>query len=190
MSSESFKEKCKDILTTLDKAITEGPWEETNFLKAVGKKLKQLREDFVVQTNLDNDVEAHAEAKKLSDDILPSGYQLIYIAMYSFEGSNLKTWERIITNLGNQTISRPIYADEQDVKNFQKTKENKVNEGYVEVMVLTADIMPVSSEKMPYDKLGRPLVTLKDKSIKLQNVRRFEHMGHTYKLNRGSLVLV
>lgn len=39
-------------------------------------------------------------------------------------------------------ISRPIYAEEEQVKALLKTKENKQNEAYVAIYINSTDIIP------------------------------------------------
>jgi intracellular multiplication protein IcmQ len=85
-------------------------------------------------------------------------------------------------------ISRPIYADEEDIKALLRTKENKANEGYVSMYISQSDILPLQSDKIPVDKLGKPLLTLKDKSLSLDNINRFVHKSGIYQYSQGRLV--
>jgi len=98
------------------------------------------------------------------------------------------TWERIIANLPKQMISRPIYANEKDVKDIIKTKVNKTNEAYVSMYVNQTDILFTEAEKTPKDKLGKALLSLKNKSLILDNVNRFVHESGVYKLTHARLV--
>ena len=101
---------------------------------------------------------------------------------------NLQAWERIITNLPKQMLSRPIYALEEDVNNFIKTKENKNNEAYVSFYINPLDILTLATEKMHLDKLGKPLLTLKDNALILENIERFVHVTGEYQFVKGRLI--
>ena len=77
---------------------------------------------------------------------------------------------------------------EADVKALLKTKENKQNESYVAIYINQSDILPLSSDKAPVDKLGKILLSLKDKTLNLDNISRFVHSTGVYKYERGRLI--
>lgn len=118
---------------------------------------------------------------------LRSGQQEVYVSLYSSDGTNLQSWERIIANLPRQMISRPIYSDEEQVRALIKSKENKVNEGYVAIYINKTDIIPLSQDKTLYDRLGSPLLTLKDRSLNTENITRFIHTSGQYTYYKGRL---
>jgi len=187
-NDELLEQKCRDVLAALDKAITEGPWESSNFLSVVGKKLQKIREDFIRDANLeaiDFITPEAAQAERLGQR---AGQQEVYINLYSSEGANIKAWERILANLTQRTISRPIYEEENDAINIIKTKENKQNEAYIAIYVNPSDLLTLSADKMPYDKLGRPMLTLKDRAISLENISRFVYNAQSYLYKKGALV--
>jgi intracellular multiplication protein IcmQ len=85
-------------------------------------------------------------------------------------------------------ISRPIYTEEVHVKSLLKTKENKLNEAYVAIYVNKADVIPLPPGKELVDKLGSPLLTLKDKTLDIENITRFIHASGVYQFVRGRLI--
>jgi intracellular multiplication protein IcmQ len=187
MTSNSSDEHNAGILAALNKALEEGPWEESNFLRAVGKRLAQIRDEFV--TNLANSDKAgmRSQAQMANRLALRANQKLVYIALYSSEGINLQSWERIVANLPQQTISRPVYDNEVDVKEAIKMKENKMNEGYVAIYINNTDFLELPSDRIPVDKLGKPLLSLKDKAVDLGNVVKFVHLTGTYDYAKGRL---
>ncbi|WP_133128939.1 Dot/Icm secretion system protein IcmQ [Legionella nagasakiensis] len=190
MKDELSEEQANSILKALDDAIEQGPWDESNFLRVIGKKLREIRERFASQVHL-SDQEKEKIPSHLANRIaLRSGQREIFVALYSSTGSNLSSWERIVANLPSQMISRPIYANEKDVKEIIGTKENKINEGYVSIYISQNDILPTPAEKTPVDKLGKSLLTLKDRALKLENIDRFVHISGTYKYTGGRLIKV
>ena len=96
-------------------------------------------------------------------------------------------WERIVNNLPKQIISRPIYADEENANQLIRSKENKLNEAYVAIYINQSDIIPMG-DKTPTDRLGKPLLTLKDKSLSLNNINRFVHVSGVYQYLAGKLI--
>jgi len=187
MKDELSENQTDAILKALDSAIEQGPWEESNFLRVIGKNLREIRDNFTNQLSSPGH-----EKSKVADHLanrmaLRSGQQEIFIALYSSDGSNIVSWERILGNLPKQMISRPIYANEKDVQDIIKTKENKINEAYVSIYVSPTAILPMSVDKTPLDKLGKALLSIKDKSLSLENINLFVHQSGNYKYSHGRL---
>ena len=187
-NDELTKEQASAVLQALDNAIELGPWEESNFLRAIGKNLQEIRNDFVSRTELPEKVETDAAAHQANLKAMRSDQKKVYVALYSSNGKSLQSWEWIVTNLPHQMISRPIYAEEDDVKAIIKTKENKMNEAYVIFYINENDILQVNDDKVPLDKLGKPRLLLKDGSLKLKNMESFIHQSGMYHYSQGRLI--
>ncbi len=175
------------ILKALDEAIKEGPWDESNFLRAIGKNLNEIRENFV------NQLGAKAQSFKSEAHLahrmaLRSGQQEVFVSLYSADGTNMQTWEKIVANIPRQMISRPIYANEEHVKAVIKTKENKQNEAYLGIYINQSDIIPLPPDKILLDKLGNTLLSLKDRTLDLDNISCFVHVSGHYRFDRGRLI--
>ena len=178
------------ILNALNDAIEKGPWEQSSFLKVIGKNLVEIRDDFLTQLGASTKAQLRAESNLANRLALRSGQQEVYISLYSADGNNLQTWERIVANLPRQMISRPIYAREDDIKSLLKTKENKKNEAYVAIFINQGDILPLAPDKASVDKLGTVLLALKDKTLNLDNISRFVHFTGTYHYVQGRLTKI
>lgn len=188
MKDDPSESKTDEIMKALDDAIEQGPWEGSNFLRVIGKNLREVRENFASQlTTLGQD--KSKIATHLANRIaLRSGQQEIFISLYSSDGTNIQSWERILMNLPKQMISRPIYANEEGIKALIRTKENKNNEAYVSMYISQSDILPLSADKTSTDRLGQPLLALKDKSLTLDNINFFVHLSCVYQYAQGRLV--
>jgi intracellular multiplication protein IcmQ len=187
MKDALSKQQVDAILKALDEAIEQGPWENSNFLRVIGKNLREVRDKFVGQMN--SDTQRSKRSAHVANRIaLRSGQQEVFVGLYSSDGNNIHSWERIIINLPKQMISRPIYSEEKNVKEFIKSKENKINEAYVSIYVSLNDILPLTPEKTPVDRLGKPLLSLKDKSLILENINYFVHQSGIYKYSQGRLI--
>lgn len=188
MKNELSKQQLDEIMKAFNDAIEKGPWDESSFLRVIGKNLREIRDKFSEQLNA-SDQETSKIASQLANRMaLRSGQKEIFILLYSSDGSNMQSWERIVINLPRQMISRPVYANEEDLKALLKTKENKVNEAYISVYVNQGDLLSIPADKAPLDKLGKSLLTLKDNVIRLDNVNRFVHLSGTYDYVQGRLV--
>lgn len=175
------------ILKALDDAIINGPWEQSNFLRALGKNLNDIRENFVNQLGARTKAQIQAETKLANRMALRSGQQEVFVSLYSTDGTNLQSWERIVANLPGQMISRPIYTCEDHVKALIKMKENKQNEAYLGIFINQSSIISLPSDKALADKLGNPLLTLKDRTLDLDNISRFVHITGIYRYEHGRL---
>jgi intracellular multiplication protein IcmQ len=188
-----MKDKLSDaqneaILKALNDAIEKGPWEQSNFLKIIGKNLVEIRAGFLSQLGASSQAQLKAESNLANRIALRSGQQEVYVSLYSADGSNMQSWEKIVTNLPRQMISRPIYADEEDVKAAIKIKENKQNEAYVAIYINQSDILALSTDRISVDKLGKMLLSLKDKTLNLDNISRFIHISGIYQFVNGRLI--
>lgn len=189
MSIKISKEQAKEVLAILDKALKEGPWETSNLLKAIEKNLQSIRNNFASKVE-EGDVDNLQHSQKKLKAILQPGQKEIFISLYSSNGSNLQTWERILNNLPRQLVSRPIYSDELAIKNIIKSKQNNINEAYISLFINETSILPLPEDKIPRDKLDQPLLTLKDNAMSLENINRFEHKSGTYSFENSRLIKI
>lgn len=187
MNDRLSREQSNTIMKALDDAIKKGPWDKSNFLRMIGKNLIAIRDNLTNQLNPNSDA-LTAESHVANRVALRTGQQEVYISLYSMDGTNISSWERIVANLPKQMISRPIYADETDVKEALKIKENKINEAYVAIYINQTDILSLSTDRLSVDKLGKKLLSLKDKVLNLENISRFVHTSGVYRWNQGRLI--
>lgn len=190
MNDKLTDEQAKEILDALNKAIADGPWDRSNFLKVVGKNLTAVRDDFLSQLGASTQAQLRIEQRLANQQKLRTTQREVYVALYSSNGMNMLTWERIVVNLPTQMISRPIYALEDDIKEAIKAKENKINEAYVAIYINESDILEQAADKVAVDRLGKSLLYLKDKTLSLDNITRFVHHSGVYKLEKNHLVKI
>ncbi len=185
--NELTKQQVEDILRILDDLVSQAGWDSSMFLRVINKSLQTMRDDFATKAEAVYHLQQSNVSSHLANRVaVRSGQQEIYVSLYSSDGGNMQTWERIVLNLPKHTISRPIYASEEDVNQMMRHKENKMNEAYVSAYVNQTDILSIG-DKTPYDKLGKALLTLKDRSITLNNINRFVHTSGIYVLEHGRL---
>lgn len=187
MENDPLEEIVKKALNSVDETIKNGPWNESNFLRMIGKGLGKIRDDIAgllsdsapnmqVASNLTNRVAARV------------GQVELFIGLYCSDGFNVFSWERIVVNLPDQMVSRPVYAHEEDIKEMIRGKSNKINEAYISAFVDTDAIIHLPPEKTLYDKLNKPMVSLKDGAVRLDNLHRFVHLTGIYDFGSGRLV--
>lgn len=189
MVEKSTKEQVDLVLHALNTALEVGPWKETTFLRVIGKNLQKIRDDLQNELNPTVVTVNSNKAPNLLDRVAArSGQKEVFISLYAAGGDNMQVWERLLGNLPKQVISRPIYANEEDVRELIRFKANNINEAYISVFVKNEDILQVPSDKIPKDRFGKALLMLKDKSIALENISRFVHTFGVYTYNKGRLI--
>lgn len=182
---ELSKQKLQEIADALDRVVSDLPWQQSVFLKALGKKFETIRDEFVESSGL-KPKEAATHAKKdpfaLKDDEIE-----VYVALYNAQGTDLKQWAKIISNISTLSISRPTYSTEQAVREMIRSSANILNEGYVSVHIHKGDIIAAPEDRAPRDKLGNILLMLKENIITVSDVRKFYHKSGIYTLKKGEL---
>ncbi len=181
-------EQIQAIREAFDHAIKDGPWQESNFLRTMGKRLENIRDDFLFEVGQKSGESADSPSSLDNREELKSGHQEVFISLYNSSGDQISAWERVIANLPRQLISRPIYADEQNITALIKSKGTPKNEAYVCAYINKEYIKDVPEDKIPHDRLNHPLLTVKDRALSLDDITRFVHLSGTYKYEEGRLV--
>ncbi len=188
MKDDITEEQVNAILKALDKALENGPWEDSNFLRVIGKNLKQIRDNFASEIMTVKAEKESVRSSLTSQTLQRKDQQEVYVSLYTTGGEVLQAWERVIANLSRQIISRPVYANEEDVQQLIKSKENKLNEAYVAIFINQSDLLNPSVDKIPKDRFGTSLLMLKDKAVNVANISRFVHLSGDYTLVKGRLI--
>ena len=177
------KQQTDAIIKIMDNLIVQPGWDAS----VISKKLQDIRDKFATQVDSES-ADKLLMASNLANRVaLRSGQQEVFIALYSAEGEKIQTWERIVMNLPRQFTSRPIYAQEEDILAINRDKENKKNDAYVSFYINCDAILPLG-DKSPQDKRGKALLTLKAKSLTLENINRFVNFSGTYYYSQGRLI--
>jgi intracellular multiplication protein IcmQ len=175
------------LIAAIDKALEEGRWESSLFFKNIRKQLQKLR-DFVKQELADDQsVNSLEDAMNLLEiERRKAGYELVYIAIYQTDGEFLEKWVNPIKTLTGHSVSRPVYQAEEHVSELIRAKRSR-NDAYIAVWVKPTDIM--NRQNVVKDRLGHPVLTLKDGSVKLENIVEFIHDNRRFMFKENELVV-
>jgi intracellular multiplication protein IcmQ len=185
---EITKEDVDKLLQSLNHVVEVGPWAASNFLQAIGKNIKDIRDKFAADIRAIEESHLQISAPSSGTTVDYSGMKEVFIGLYSSDGTNLQSWTRILLNLPRQVISRPVYENEVDVKAMIRTKENINNEAYVAVYIKQSDIIKVEPDKAAVDRLGKHLILLLDNAINLKNIRYVIHRNVRYRYVQEQLI--
>ena len=186
MTDELTPEETKEILEALNAALDKGPWKKSIFLRAIGKKLEGVREEFksglVDETALIANQELAKEVKPKSDKTM------IFISLYNAQGKQIERWEQLIGALLLQTLTRPTYRQERDIQEAISITGSAEAQGYVSVEVKETDILTIPEGKAPKDRRGVKLLSLRKNALKPENIQRFYHSSGVYAFEAGKLI--
>ena len=179
------------LLHEFDKILSSPTWDNSIFLGSYKNKLQGLRDYFQDVLNLHDGYLTQFTIKSAKvDDTKHIGQIKVYISIYNADGDDLDKWVRLIINLVNKVITRPVYRVEDDVSSLIRNKDKPKNEGYLVVYVNNSDLLTPPDNNAPLDKLGHELLLLKDNSIRLNNIIKFVHADHAYELKYNKLILM
>jgi len=159
------------------------------FLQAIGRKLQNLRQDFATKQDLTGDNDAIADAPDhLSAHVAHQQQREVFISLYNADGNNLSKWKRLLLNLGQHIVNRPIYSEKGAIQTLIRSKENKNNEAYAVVNVHETNIVPGVDNQVTRDRLGQELTTIAEGIIKAEHITHFVHVSGYYKFMNNTLI--
>lgn len=172
------------LVVLLDELLEKDYWQDSLFLKAAEKEIRELRTRIISDPRLKDF--SGEPLQTPSQTIQNSANVPVYVALYQADGTNFVKWAQVLSALPALSISRPIYKNESDIKTCMRAIEKKQNHGYAIVMVEPKDILSQPGNS-PKDRNGFELLIIKEKSIKLENIASFIHVTGNYSFVNGQL---
>lgn len=181
-------ETLRRFIEIVDEALVAGEWQGTHLLRSMEKKIKELREEAVqLQTQLKEDVMAKSIG---AGGNTHSNLETVYVSVYQQDFNDLRKWERTLKSITDYSITRPVYKEEDHIKEMIRGRPDPNKEGYVAVMVKAEDIVPGFAGKPATDKSGYDLLNIKEGGVRPAGIRRFVLGDKTYEFIDGSLKLM
>jgi intracellular multiplication protein IcmQ len=175
------------ILKALNKTLDEGPWDSNLFYKAIGQQIKDLRDKFKDDLNLDEILATGLPATIAKRVAQRSGLVEVFISLYLIQGSQINKWESLLYNITDRAITRPIYANEADAKAALRGAVNKQTEAYAAAYIKAEDILP-PGENPPQDRFGHLLLTIRENAVTRDNITRLVHISGVYEYEHDKLI--
>lgn len=186
-SDENFK-KTASIIATLRDLYDNENWNASLPLKVlkkrVGAYISQLEHDL---ESLSQNENKHPETAKA----LPAGYIKIYVMLHQNSGENIKSWNASLLSLTSSVLGRAVYATEHEAIKALSYKEYKAKDGYAELWVPEDIVVKLPAEKSLFDRDGQKILSLKQRSIKKENIKYFFHaVGNKYAFINSAITQV
>jgi len=180
------KEVKDQLVAAIDEAIEQNEWTGSLFLKNILKQLQELRAYIIQELSEDT---SPSVGSKIREATLQEreGYERVCIALYQSESDRLDRWFATIKMLTGYGMSRPVYRSEDEVRRVIQAKQSK-SDAYVVVWVKKIDILSPYGGVPLKDRSGYELLTIKEGSIKPENIITFVHGGQHYYLTDKGLV--
>lgn len=181
-------EATSKLVSLLDELLKDDDWESSLLLRTTKKHLVALRDEakqIVDKLSGGADLEANLQVSSS----LEKDHIKIYISLYQSEGSNIKAWQRMLKSLANYSISRPVYNDEEQVREMIRSKPEIQRHAYAIVAIPQNGIIHL--EKPTVDKFNHELLTLKEGAVQLKNIIEFVHANEKrYVFRDDKLILL
>jgi intracellular multiplication protein IcmQ len=177
-----------ELIKILDNLLDSNDWESSLLLRTTKKHLGALREEAKqIADKLNDNVEVKL-ANQVKTALKPDQIK-IYISLYQAEGANLQAWQKMLKSLANYSITRPVYENEEHVREVIRTKPDMQRHAYAVVAISKNSIIHL--EKPSVDQFSHELLSLKEGAVQLQNIIEFVHANEKrYVFRNDTLVLI
>ena len=182
---EQHVEFNRELLAILNELLAAGDWESSLFLKVASKRVKALRDE--AQALLDQ-AATQQDAQGVSD-VLREGHEKVFISLYQAAGNDIQKWHNTLKGLALNNVGRPVYQNEDHVQASIRARGNQVCEGYAVVQIKTSNLMKMPDGRVPKDRYGNELLTVRENAVSLENIREFVHANDQfYDFREGKLI--
>ncbi len=157
----------------------------------MGEKFRFIRDRLqALATQIEESLSSLQQARKQASNEITEDETLIYVYLYNAHGNVLKTWQKMLTPtvFYEYSINRPIYIEKSAIEAFIRAKPNKLQSGYLTMIIKKQDIAKSISENLK-DTMGNILIKVKEGSLHFDRFVSFTHNGYDYYLGEeGELV--
>lgn len=173
------------IVAAIDNVMSQGDWEESLFLKNTIKPLQHLRSEAieVLQT-----LRREQGLEEIEEYRTEEHERKVYVSLYQADGHDMKKWALQLASIDRYIAGRPVYKNEQDVKNIIRQKLLQNSEAYVVVVVDASKILVNDFTSNKKDRNGFELLTIEQGVVKSADVKEFVHLGKRYHFYNQRLV--
>lgn len=178
-------ELTRAIIATVDAVMAAGHWKHSPFLRDTVKPLLDLQQQAqAMQTQLLRDQGEEApEAYVLKGDEVK-----VYISLYQAEGHDMKQWELQLRSIDSYMMGRPIYKNEEEVRNLVRQKVVQTSEAYAVAVVPSSRLLANEFSAKKVDRRGCELLVVEALALKPSDVIEFVHLNKRYHFYKQTLV--
>lgn len=184
-TQEENVEKLKKLIEILEELRGNVTPESGLFLNNVSKKFGVFQEE--AQAILD-EIQAGPVSGKSVDRTKAAGKTTVYVSLFQTDPENIKQWSRTVKRISEYSLARPIYRRADHVEEMIRSRPDPRKEAYAAVILEDTDIIKSYAGKQETDSRGRELLTVKEGSVKPENIVKFVHGNTDYAYHDEQLI--
>lgn len=181
------KEKLQEYVITLvalDKALRDK--------YQMGDKFRFVRDKIeALQATVQESFKSLTPEERAHKDVVGQDETVVYVYLFNAHGVTLPTWLKLLTPtiFYEHSVNRPIYIEKVHVEGFVRRKQNKVQHGYISVVIKKDDVLKGEGVDNLKDSYDHPLIKVKEGALKFEKMLLFCHNDIDYVLNEeGQLI--
>lgn len=156
----------------------------------MGEKFRFIRDRLeALRINLEQNLISLEKKSEVKKDQVAEDEMLAFVYVFNAQGLLLQSWQKMLNPsvFYDYSVNRPIYSDKSSVEAFIRSKKNKVQHGYLTIVVKKSDL--ISNLPALTDAINNPLIRVKEGSLHADRLVSFTHNGVDYLLNEeGHLI--
>lgn len=158
----------------------------------VGEKFRFVRDRLtaLLKQAEDSDITI-TQTGQIKEQEVTADEILVYVYLYNAQGNVLQTWQKMLNAsvFYEYSVNRPIYTEKPSIESLVRSKSNKMQHGYLTIVIKKNDLINLPQGETVQDSLGHSLVKVREGSLKFERFVSFVHNDNEYKLSeRGELV--
>lgn len=189
MMRENKQEQCKELLELVQQLVAQDKALREQY--KIADKFRFIRDRLAMLLSKVEEVSVAFQqeiVKQESKSILAEDEALVFVHIFNAQGLVLQSWQKLLlpSVYYEYSVNRPIYTERSYIESFVRSKPNKVQHGYLAVVVKKSMILPLDDTK---DSAGNPVVKVKDGALDPKRMISFTHSNQEYILNAsGELI--
>ncbi len=183
------KDQIEKILQLVQSAIQQD--QELREKYKIGDKFRFIRDRLIaLQSRIEEQINAMQKETEKKTDLITEDEVMVYVHLFNAQGLVFQTWQKMISPsvFYEYSVNRPVYAEKSLVESFIRSRPNKVQHGFIGVIIKKQDILSIPDAEMTKDAVGNPLIKIREGSLLFNRFSSFVHNGHEYVLNEEKLV--
>jgi intracellular multiplication protein IcmQ len=149
----------------------------------IGDKFRFIRERLTqLVAHVEEGLKALEKETKKMGGPLSEDDMVVYVYLYNAQGLALTTWQKMLNPsvFYEYSVNRPIYTDKSHVEGFIRSRANKVQHGYLAVVIRKQDVLKGPEVDALKDAIGNPVIKVKEGSLSFDKMLTFTHNGIDY----------
>lgn len=123
--------------------------------------------------------------------IVAEGEVIVYVYLFNAQGITLQTWHKMVSPsvFYEHSVNRPIYTEKEHIESFINRKTNKVQHGYLTIVIKKQGILAADDGAELKDTYGNPIIKVHEGSLEFKRLISFTHNGLDYIVDEDGVLI-